>query len=355
MPTFSADHLRQIGTALLCAVGSPRDPSAWVAETLLRANLAGHDSHGVMRLPQYVDQARAGQVRPAADTITLRETACAALLDANRGWGQVAARDAMQLAIDKAARQGIAMVALRNCPHVGRLGEYVLMAAERDMIGTAYVNSQTNHSGTVVPWGGIDGRFTPTPLAFAAPSGASWHVLVDITASVMPEGKLRDYHYRGALLPPDVIIDAEGMPTRDVKDFYGPPPGGILPLGAAAGHKGYALGVMIEMLAGGLTGAGYVSEDSESFGNGVLFQVMDIAAFEDVADFKRRTLELIKHVKSSRPRAGTREVLFPGEPEYRKTLQRTRDGIELPESLWAVISHLADELNVNTTKSRDNN
>ena len=346
MPNISANRMREIGAALLDAVGSPRERSLWVAETLARANLAGHDSHGVMRLPQYVSQAREGHVRPAADIVITRETACTASIDARRTWGQVAARAAMELAIAKAAAQGIGMIALRNCPHVGRLGEYVLMAAEADMIGTAFVNSQTDHAGTVVPWGGIDGRFTPTPLAFAAPSGLDWHILVDITASVMPEGKLRDYHYRNAPLPPDVIIDAEGQPSRDVKDFYGPPRGGILPLGAAAGHKGYALGVMIEMLAGGLTGAGYVSDESESFGNGALFQVMNIAAFDDVEDFKRRARGLIAHVKSSRPRAGFSEVLFPGEPEYRAALRRERAGIELPEALWADIAALADELGV---------
>ena len=109
-----------------------------------------------------------------------------------------------------------------------------------------------------------------------------------------------------------MIIDADGKPTRDPTDFYGPPAGGLLPLGGPVGHKGYALGVMIEMLAGGLSGAGYVSEAAVTHGNGVLFQVMNIAAFEDIDNFKRRTRELIAHVKSARPRAGVDEVLFPG-------------------------------------------
>lgn len=346
MPNISANRMREIGTALLNAVGSAQERSSWVTETLVRANLAGHDSHGVMRLPQYVSQVREGHVDPAADVVVTRESACTASIDARRSWGQAAAREAMEMAIAKAAAQGIGLIALRNCPHVGRLGEYVLLAAEADMIGTAFVNSQTDHAGSVAPWGGIDGRFTPTPLAFAAPSGLDWHVLVDITASVMPEGKLRDYHYRDAILPPDVIIDAAGQPSRDVNDFYGPPRGAILPLGAGAGHKGYALGVMIEMLAGGLTGAGYISDESEAFGNGVLFQVMNIAAFEDVDDFKRRTRGLIAHVKSSRPRQGYSEVLFPGEPEYRSALKRERTGIELPEALWSDIAALAEELGV---------
>ena len=344
MPRMKIEQLRELGIAILNALGSPHERSAWVVETLLRANLAGHDSHGFMRLLQYAEFARAGYIDMSADVATLREMGSTALLDAQRTWGQVAAKVAMERAIEIAARQGISMVALVNSPHIGRLGEYVVMAAQRDMIGSAYVNSQTGGNGNVVPWGGIEGRFTPTPLAFAAPSGLDWPVLVDITASVMPEGKIRDHFFRGAQLPENVIIDADGNPTREPKDFYGPPTGGLLPLGGPVGHKGYALGVMIEMLAGGLSGAGYVSEAAVTHGNGVLFQVMDIAAFEDIENFKRRTRELVAHVKSARPREGVDEVLFPGEPEYRAAQQRSRDGIELPERLWQACVKLAAEL-----------
>ncbi len=344
MPTMKVEKLRELGTAILNALGSPPERSAWVVETLLRANLAGHDSHGFMRLLQYTEFARGGNIDLSADVVTLRELGSTALLDAGRTWGQVAAKAAMERAIEIASRQGISMVALVNSPHIGRLGEYVVMAAERDMIGTAYVNSQTGGNGNVTPWGGIEGRFTPTPLAFAAPSGLDWPVLVDITASVMPEGKVRDHFFRGAQLPENVIIDADGNPSRDPADFYGPPAGGLLPLGGPVGHKGYALGVMIEMLAGGLSGAGYVSEAAVTHGNGVLFQVMNITAFEDIADFKRRTRELIAHVKSARTREGVDEVLFPGEPEYRAAKQRSRAGIELPERLWRAFEELAAEL-----------
>lgn len=346
MPLMEAARLKRVGTAILNRLGSPPERSEWVIETLVRANLAGHDSHGIMRLLQYAEWAREGTVNPAADVITLRETSSTALLNAGRTWGQVAARAAMAKALHLAAEHGVSLVALRNCPHIGRLGEYVLMAAEQDMIGMAYVNSQTASDGSVVPWGGIDGRFTPTPLAFAAPSGYEWHVLVDITASVMPEGKVRDHLYRGDPLPADVIINAAGMPTTDARDFYGPPMGGILPLGGAVGHKGYALGVMIEMLAGGLTGAGYVSETPLAGGNGVLFQVMNIEAFEDLSSFKSRSRDLIAHVKSSRPRAGFDEVLFPGEPEFRSAQRRQREGVNLPPSLWTALENLARELEI---------
>lgn len=346
MPRLKVEQLRELGTAILNALGSPPERSAWVAETLLRANLAGHDSHGIMRLLQYAEFARDGNIDMSADVVTLRESGATALLDAQRTWGQVAAKVAMERAIAIAARQGISMVALVNCPHIGRLGEYVVMAAQRDMIATAYVNSQTGGSGNVAPWGGAEGRFTPTPLAFAAPTGLDWLVLVDITASVMPEGKVRDHLFRGAQLPENVIIDAAGNPSRDPADFYGPPTGALLPLGGPVGHKGYALGVMIEMLAGGLSGAGYVSEAATTHGNGVLFQVMNIAAFEDIADFKRRTRDLIAHVKSAKARAGIDEVLFPGEPEYRSTRQRSRAGIELPERLWQELNELAAKLGV---------
>ena len=139
-----------------------------------------------------------------------------------------------------------------------------------------------------------------------------------------PRAKCAIIYFRGAQLPENVIVDAAGNPSRDPNDFYGPPTGALLPLGGPVGHKGYALGTMIEMLAGGLSGAGYVSEVAATHGNGVLFQVMHIAAFEDIDDFKRRTRELIAHVKSARPRDGVDEVLFPGEPEYRSTQLRSQ-------------------------------
>jgi uncharacterized oxidoreductase len=234
---------------------------------------------------------------------------------------------------------------VRECPHVGRLGEYVEMAARRDMVGYAVVNSHGG-GGVVAPWGGRDGRFTPNPIAFGSPSGEEWPVLMDITTSAVPEGKVRIARHRGQQLPPDCILDADGNPSTDPNALYGPPIGALLPLGGAMGHKGYALSVMTEVLAGVLSEAGASGEDTATKGNGLFIQAINIRAFTMLEDFIARTQKMIEYVKSSRLRPGVEEVLFPGEPEYRTIQKRLKDGITVEDSVWAEIQVLADELGV---------
>ncbi|MBE0689188.1 MAG: Ldh family oxidoreductase, partial [Anaerolineae bacterium] len=333
MPILPAEQLQNIGTTLFDAVGSPHDESMWVAETLVHASLAGHDSHGIVRFTQYVDHVRKGEVKPGAQMDVEQETSTTAVLNANLGWGQVAARTAMQMAIEKAAQHGLGAVVIQNCPHVGRLGEYVEMAARQQMIGLAVVNS---HGGgeAVAPWGGLDRRFTPNPLAFAAPSGVEYPILMDITASSVPEGKVRVARYRGEQLPPDCLIDADGNPTTDPAAFYGPPQGAILPLGGVLGHKGYALLMMTELLGGILSGAGASGEQTATRGNGVFIQAVDIKAFTTLDAFQERVRNLVGFVKTSRRRPGVEEILLPGEPEYRTAQRRSRDGIPVEASIW---------------------
>lgn len=345
MPVLTAEQLQNISTRIFDALGSPHEESAWVAETLIRANLAGHDSHGVVRISQYVNDARRGEVKPGAAMVIEHETAAMAVLNANLGWGQVAARKAMQIAIEKAAQYSLGAVVVQNCPHVGRLGEYVEMAARQQMIGLAVVNS---HGGgtSVAPWGGIDSRFTPNPIAFAAPSGLDFPILMDITTSSLPEGKVRIARHRGQQVPPGCMIDADGRPTTDPAAFYGPPAGALLPLGGVMGHKGYGLLVMTEVMAGILSGAGTSSEPTETKGNGLFVQAIDIKAFTPLDTFQERARNLVSHTKTSRRSPGVEEILLPGEPEYRSARQRLSEGIPVEDSVWAEILEAASQLRV---------
>jgi hydroxycarboxylate dehydrogenase B len=347
MAVLSAAKLQEIGTALFDAAGSPHAESAWVVETLVRANLTGHDSHGVVRFTQYINHVLNGEVKPGAAITVERETPTTAVLDGHLGWGQVVARRGMELAIQKAKAGGVGIVVIQNCPHAGRMGEYATMPAEQQLIGYVVANS---HGGgqAVAPWGGIDRRFTPNPLAFAAPSGEAWPVLIDITASTVPEGKVRVARHRGQSLPSDSIIDSDGNPSTDPAVFYGPPPGALLPLGGVVGHKGYGLLVMTELLGGILSGAGFSGELIRTKGNGLFMQAIDINAFTDLETFLRRVQELIAHVKSSRRRPGVDEILFPGEPEYRTAQRRSREGIQVEDSIWQEIQALMDQLHVKT-------
>jgi uncharacterized oxidoreductase len=194
-----AAEIRDLGTRLFDALNSPHEESAWVAETLVNSSLRGYNGHGIMRIPQYVRYLQAGDVAPGAPFEILKQTPTMAIADAHRGWGQVAARRAMELAIAKARTHAVGTVVVRNSQHVSRLGEYPAMAAPHGMIGLAVINLYGGKEvEEVAPWGGIDPKLAPNPLAWAAPSGEEWPLCLDMTTSVIPEGKVRLARYHGA-------------------------------------------------------------------------------------------------------------------------------------------------------------
>jgi uncharacterized oxidoreductase len=340
------EELQQVCTRILDAAGSPHEESEIVSQVLVHSNLVGHDSHGILRIPMYVGRIKSGQLRPGAPFEVERETRAVAVVNGHQGWGPVIARRAMQIAIEKARECSVGNVVVRGSQHIGRVGEYPTMAVAEQMIGLAVVNSHGIGEESVAPWGGIDRRFTPNPIAFAAPSGAEWPVLMDITTSVMPEGKLRVVRYQGAQLPEGCIIDSEGNPATDPAAFYGPPPGALLPLGGVVGHKGHGLLVMTELLAGALSGAGCNGQQITETGNGVFFQAINVADFIPVDEFVETVRELIAWIKSSRPRPGVSEVLLPGELEYRAAQRRGEEGIPVEDAVWDDIVKAAQDLGV---------
>jgi len=346
MRVLPNEEALDLAARLLEAAGSPPNESRYVAEVLVRANLAGHDSHGILRVPQYVDNIRAGSVRPGAAITVVRETRATAVLDGNRGWGPVTARRAMQLAMEKARSVGTGTVVVRGSQHVGRVGEYPSMAAAENLIGLAFVNSYAG-GATVVPFGGLQGGFAPNPIAFAAPSGNAWPILVDLTTSVIPEGKARVAVYDNKQLPPGCLIDAAGNPSTDPNVLYGSPPGALLPLGGVVGHKGTGLAMMAELLGGVLSGAGIVGPATNHGGNGLCFQAINIADFEPLEEFIASTQQLIAWIKSSPPAPGVAEILIPGEPEYRTTQRRQQEGIVVEDRLWEALSKTAEGVGVN--------
>jgi uncharacterized oxidoreductase len=189
----------------------------------------------------------------------------------------------------------------------------------------------------VLPWGGREGRLATNPIAYAAPTGGD-PIVADFATSVAPEGKLRYYRNQGKPVPDGWILDAEGQPTNDPNKFYGPPRGGILPLGGAAGHKGFALSLLVEILGSALAGVGL--HDPIEYSNGVCFIAIDPAAFCPLAEFRRLMDETVAYIKSSAPAPGFEEVLVPGELEFRTMRQRERDGIPVdPQTLEALRKH----------------
>jgi uncharacterized oxidoreductase len=342
VPTIAADRLEDLATRIFAALGAPEADARWVATLLCRANLRGHDSHGVIRIPQYVTSIRKGEANPRPAMRLLRETPTTALLDGDLGLGQVVARRAAEVAIDKAARAGLAAVGVQRAGHIGRLADYVELAAAHGFVGLCWANAATAVS--VVPHGGVERRLSTNPLAVAVPGpGGRVALSVDLATSIVAEGKVRVRRNRRERLPEGWAIDAGGQPVTDPVTFYGPPRAGLLPM---AGHKGTALALVVEVLAGILSGAGAIGPAPGPVRNGVFLLLVEIARFLPLADFTRQVTDLIGFVKSSEPAPGVTEVLVPGEPEARSEAARRRDGIPVEEETWRQIDEIATELGV---------
>ncbi len=233
-------------------------------------------------------------------------------------------------------------VITRRCNHVGRLGTWVQLAADTGMFALATCSSPL-HGHDVLPWGGRDGRLGTNPIAYAVPTGGD-PVVADFSTSVAPEGKIRFYRNQGKTVPAGWIVDAAGDATNDPNAFYGPPRGGLLPFGGAAGHKGFALGLLVDILGSAL--AGFSSTDPQVFGNGVCFIVVDPSAFCPLDLFRRLMDETVAYIKSSRPAPAFAEVLVPGELEFRSLRQRNIDGIPVDAATLEAMRHHGARLGV---------
>ncbi|MDE0396188.1 MAG: Ldh family oxidoreductase [Candidatus Poribacteria bacterium] len=345
MPNFTQERLEKITTHIFQAGGVPRDEAAIIAELLVASNLAGHDSHGVIRIPQYIGLIASGLIQPGAPMEIERESPSHALINGNWGFGHVVAQKAMALAIEKAKSSTISAISVYNCNHIGRIGSYPMMAAEAGMVGITMVNA----GGTalyVTPFGGRDGRLATNPIAIATPTREGQPILLDITSSVVAQGKIRVALNRGDSVPLGWLINSEGEPTSNPQDLMASPPGALLPLGGIVGHKGYALALMIDILGGALSGAGCSGSGNTRLQNGILMIVLDIANFTPLDDFYDHVDGLVAHVKASPTAPGFEEILTPGEIEARQTELRLRDGIPIDDETWRQIQGTAAEVGI---------
>ena len=347
MPTLTYEQLLAVATAAIHALGSPPDEAAIVAEALVDANLAGHDSHGIIRIEQYAARVRDGGIVPGAPTTVVREAPCTALLDGGWNFGHVVARRAVELAINKARQYGTGTVSVRHSNHLGRLGAYPIRAAEAGMMCFSTVN---NHGWGVLvaPHGGTDGRLSTNPLSFACP-GPDRPILVDITTSVVAEGKVRICKNAGKPVPEGWLIDHQGQPTTDTNVLYQDPRGAILPFGGPVAHKGYALGVMVDIMSGALSGAGCSQENPPRGGNAMFFTVVDIEKFVPMDEFLEQVTILRDHVQSSPPAPGFEKILMPGEPELRQEERRRKEGIPIDPETWRQFAECAQGFGVDVS------
>jgi len=343
MPTFSPERLTDGVTKTFAACGVPAEAALVVTEHLVEAELSGVTSHGLIRVPQYVDALEEGHITVDAELSVKSSTAGTAVVDGHGGLGQVMARGAMDLAVEKASECGIGAATLVNCSHTGRLASYSLQAAERGMVGMVMVNAG-GCGQWVAPFGGIEGRLGTNPVSFAVPTGDDAPLFIDIATSIAPEGKVRAWSTAGRELPEGWLRDSKGNPTTNPADLY--EGGALQPFG---GHKGYGLSLMVDLLAGGLSGAGVCSQiDAPKAGatDGVFLLAVNIEAFCPLPMFAQLAGQLIGHVKSSPPAPGFDEVLVAGEREAKTRKERLANGIPIDDKTWETIRAPLDRFGI---------
>jgi uncharacterized oxidoreductase len=345
MPTLSAADLTEFVTALFGAASVPEDEARLVATSLVGSNLRGHDSHGVMRATQYVGFVRDGVYRPGVELAVEHETPAVVVCSGQWGFGQVQAHRLLDLILPKARALGLAAGTARDCGHVGRLGEYAERAAGSGLILIATVNNG-GAGQRVAPPGGIAPRLGTNPLCAAVPTGGD-PVVLDFGTSVVAEGKVRVYNINQKPVPEGWLLDALGQPTCDPSVLYNAPLGSILPMGGAQAYKGFGLALVLDILAGGLTG-GRSSHPGAAMakGNNIVFLALAPARFAGQEWLTAESTQVVDYVRGTPRAAGIDAIILPGDPERRMLARRSADGIPLDDAHWARLVELAGSLGV---------
>lgn len=337
--TVAADRLIAFAEAVLTALGLPDVDAHLVADSLVRADLWGHQSHGVMRLSWYAARIRAGVVRATTETETIVDAGAVAVLDGRDGVGQVIASRAAREAIRRAKAHGIGAVAVRNSNHFGTAAYFTRLATPEGCIGIL----TTNASPAMAPWGGRKKIVGNNPWSVAAPAGSHPPLVLDIANTVVARGKVFLARQRGLPIPDGWAINAAGEPTTDPAEALA---GIILPMGE---HKGYAISVALDVLSGVLTGSAFGTgvhgpyQSEHRGGCGHLMIALNIEAFLPLGEFNARMERLIDELKSAPLAKGFDAVFYPGEREALSEERSLREGLQLPPQTLADLAKLGRE------------
>ena len=340
MPALAADKLREIAAQLLMGAGASEEEAAIVSRHSVGANLAGHDSHGIIQIPTYIDRMRRGHIVAGTPIEVVQETPTTTVVDGNWGSGYVVSERAMQMTIDKARRNSVAAATVLKQGHVGRVADYPIMAASAGMIGIMTADSG-RATKAVAPFGGREPRLGTNPICIAMPSNLEGPLFIDMATSAVAAGKLLVASARGASIPEGWLLDKDGNPTTDPNALH--QGGVVLPLGGPEGHKGYGLSVMVEIFSGILTGLGFGHEPSGRHNDGCFMAAFNVEAFRPLDDFKREVTEFARYLKSSPPAAGFDEVYYPGELEHLRAQKLSAEGITVEDATWERLKALAAE------------
>jgi LDH2 family malate/lactate/ureidoglycolate dehydrogenase len=335
---LTKEAVHEIITAIFRATGAPDDLAAQVADVLVDNHLAGHDSHGILRVPEYVRSVQAGEIVPTARPRVIQESTTSALIGGNWAFGQVTGLFATDIAIKKVRRERVVVLSVVQAGHTGRLAVFTERAARQNV--AMFMAIGTVDKPSTAPYGGSTPVLGTNPISFSIPNPDGDPVTLDFATSAIAAGKIKLAKARHERVPPNVILDCYGRPSTDPQAYF--EGGCLLPFGE---HKGYALAIIAELLSGPLAGAdAFPGVTSRS---GIFIFAVDVAIFRPLSDYEKALARTLGRIKAVPPGPGFEEVLLPGEPEVHARAQRERDGIPIPEDIWQAVCDVGAELRVN--------
>ena len=341
---IAVDRITALATAIVRHSGASEEHARAVADNLVGANLAGHDSHGVGMLPAYMKGIVAKQLDPLAELTVEQDRGPFLMINGNGGYGQVIGREAMKLGIAKAREMGVAVVGLKNSYHIGRIGAWGEMCAAAGFISIHYVNALSPNS-LVAPFGGTESRFSTNPYCTALPATAGGPaVILDMATSQVAQGKVRVAFNKGVEVPEGSLIDSQGNPTNDPSVMFTEPKGALRTMGL---HKGYGLAVICELLAGAFVGGITSAPDriaEANIVNNMLTVIIDPNAFGTREQFEAEVDHFSSYVKSSPPAPGVEAVMVPGDPERNFRTERSKNGLPIDDVTWEEILNAGEQV-----------
>lgn len=351
MVTIKVENLINFVAEVFTRSDSSAEEARRIATYLTTANLTGHDSHGVIRVPVYIRWKKMGAVVPNQTAEVVVDTPALAVVDGKFGYGQTVTPQAVRIGIEKCKASGLAAVALRNAGHIGRVGDWAEMAAAKGLVSVHFVNAAG--SVLVAPYGGVERRLSTAPYCVGIPRQGQGPIVLDFATSIVAEGKVLVASRGGKKLPKGALIDLDGTLSEDPSVLYGPHTAegprdhsqGEGAVRAFGEHKGSGLALICELLGGALTGTG-ATGPNRRFANGMLAIYIDPKRVDPANFFDGEIARYVQYFKDTKPAAGVDQVLIPGEPEAAMRAERTSNGVPLPDDTWAAIVTTAREVGV---------
>ena len=344
MPILTKNQIVRITDVMLQAGGASAGHAGIVADHLANANLAGYDSHGFLRIPQYLKEIEEGVVDPKAEPEVVGNHGAILQIDGHATFGQVVATRATEMAIEQARDHGIGLVTMGNHTNTGRIGTYPAMVAAAGMAAIFFTGWAGRPAATVAPFGGREARLATNPLAMAFPHAEGAPILLDFSSSMTADGTLRLYRNQEQELPDTWIIDKHGVPSRNPNDFFDG--GAHLPVGGMqGGHKGYALSVMVALF-GGLLGQIAVPPGKVDFWGGSTILAIDLGRMAPLETIRTEVQHMMKYLQDTPPMEGSSGVFFPGERSAKTRQERLAQGIPVDPTTWGQVEVLFDQYGV---------